>query len=57
MIVIGATLHRLLAGAEELQIKKWDKNKGLTEFLVSDIDHFDNSGRNFILIYLIDHFN
>jgi hypothetical protein len=43
--VIGATLHRLLAGAEELRIKKWYIDKGLTEFLVSDIDHFENSGK------------
>ena len=41
--MIGATLPRLLVGAEELRIKKSYQNKGLREFLVSDIDHFDNS--------------
>ncbi|CAF1198507.1 unnamed protein product [Rotaria sordida] len=43
VILIGATLSRLLIGAEELRIKKRYKNKGLTEFLVSDTDHFENS--------------
>ncbi|CAF4351236.1 unnamed protein product, partial [Adineta steineri] len=44
ILLIGATLHRLLIGAEELRIKKPYKQKTLREFLVSDIDHFDNSG-------------
>ncbi|CAF0837646.1 unnamed protein product [Rotaria sp. Silwood1] len=43
IILIGATLSRLLIGAEELRIKKRYKNKGLTEFLISDIDHFEGS--------------
>ncbi|UJR16383.1 hypothetical protein I4U23_003286 [Adineta vaga] len=43
LIVIGATLERLLVGAEELRIQKWDTTKGLTEFLVADIEHFQNS--------------
>lgn len=43
--MIGATISRLLIGAEELRIKKRYKNKGLTEFLISDIDRFENSGR------------
>jgi hypothetical protein len=45
--LIGATPHRLLVGAEELQIKKSYKNKALREFIISDIDHFDNSGKLF----------
>ncbi|CAF2102384.1 unnamed protein product [Rotaria magnacalcarata] len=51
MIVIGAKLSRLLIGAEELRIKKRYKNKGLTEFLISDIDRFENSENpeNFLL--------
>ncbi|CAF1634206.1 unnamed protein product [Adineta ricciae] len=44
LIVIGATDHRLLVGAEELRIQKWDTTKGgLTDFLVADIEHFQNS--------------
>ncbi|CAF3881681.1 unnamed protein product [Rotaria sp. Silwood2] len=43
IILIGATLSRLLIGAEELRIKKKYKNKGLTEFLISDIDRFEGS--------------
>ncbi len=47
--MVGATLHRLLVGAEELRIqKKLKNNRGLAEFLVSDIDQFENSGRNLI---------
>ncbi|CAF1320639.1 unnamed protein product [Adineta steineri] len=51
ILLIGATLHRLLIGAEELRIKKPYKQKTLREFLVSDIDHFDNSENptNFLL--------
>ena len=45
MIVVGAKLSRLLIGAEELRMKKRYKNKRLTEFLISDIDRFENSGR------------
>ncbi|CAF1211313.1 unnamed protein product [Adineta ricciae] len=43
ILLIGATLHRLLVGAEELRMKKPYKNKALREFLISDINHFDNS--------------
>jgi hypothetical protein len=45
MLIIGATLDRLLAGAEKLRIKKLDKDKNSREFLVSQIDQFDSSGR------------
>ncbi|CAF3286759.1 unnamed protein product [Rotaria sp. Silwood2] len=44
ILLIGATLNRLLLGAEELRIKKPYKNDTLREFLISDIDNFDHSG-------------
>lgn len=43
ILLIGASLQRLLAGAEELRIKKPSKNRVLREFLVSDLNGFDNS--------------
>lgn len=38
MLLISATLPRLLLGAEELRLKKSYKDKGLREFLMSDHD-------------------
>ncbi|CAM4753214.1 unnamed protein product [Rotaria magnacalcarata] len=43
ILLIGATLDRLLLGAEELRIKKPYKNDTSREFLISDIDNFDKS--------------
>ncbi|CAF1064866.1 unnamed protein product [Adineta steineri] len=51
IIVIGGTLDRLLAGAEEIRIQKWYKNKGLTDFIVADIEHFENSENPSNILY------
>ena len=52
LLLIGASLHRLLVGAEELRIKKPYGTKGLREFLISDIDHFNNSRERVDLVPL-----
>lgn len=56
-LLIGATIDRLLIGAEEFRIKKWHKEKELQEFLVSDKENFENSSKDrismtFCLSYL-----
>ncbi|CAF0803540.1 unnamed protein product [Rotaria sordida] len=55
ILLIGATLDRLLLGAEELRIKKPYKNDTLHEFLISDIHNFKNSGTNinFCLFFFV----
>jgi len=43
ILLIGATRERLFEGAENLKLKKWDKKKGLRDFLIADIEQFENS--------------